>query len=81
MTTQAIFRTYRRGGDVIALFPDELDRLPGCVTAYQHVGQHTAASYNNVIASTRLATPSEYAELYDELARIGYDDLKIAKRR
>lgn len=77
----SITTTLDAHGDVIALFPDNLDRLPGCVTAYQHVGQHSIAAYDNVIRATKPSTSVEYAELYDELVRIGYDDLKIAKRR
>lgn len=82
MSTRVIFRTFRHGGDVIALFPSiPWDRQGFSVTSYQHIGQHGAADYSGVIRATRPATPSEYEELYDELVRIGYDDLKIAKRR
>jgi len=72
--TIVIFRKDRTGWkDCFALFPelpsDEHGRL---CTAYQHVGQHSAADYYGCIAQSDPATPAEYADLLKELKRMGY---------
>lgn len=76
--TKVIFRKFKQGGDIIALFPEQTSRL--MVSSYMHVGQHSDADYNGVIAATIPAKESEYTELLAELKSIGYDDLKILKR-
>lgn len=76
--TRVAFRTYP-DGDVIALFPDEVER-DGTVTCYVHVGQHGGADYTGVVRRTRPATEEEAAELRSELESVGYDDLKPIKR-
>ena len=78
--TKVIFRIWRKGRDVIALFPS----LPGTYspttcTSYMHVGQHGSA-YAGVIHGTRLAKPDEYKPLLAELVSIGYTELRIVKR-
>lgn len=79
--TPVIFRRWRgRGGEVFALFPT-LAAGDGCVTSYQHVGQHDAANYALCMAKSRPALALEYAELLKELRKIGYDDLEIHRRR
>ena len=45
-----------------------------------HVGQHGAADYSHVIATTKPAMEKEYAGLLDELRQTGYDNIKIVKR-
>lgn len=71
-TEPVIFRTFRQGGDVIALFP----KLPGTndprtCESYMHVGQHAACSV--ALASVaRLATEQEAAPLRRELESLGY---------
>ena len=72
--TVVIFRKDRTGWkDCFALFPelpsDEFGRL---CTAYQHVGQHSAADYYGCIAQSDPATPAEYADLFKELEWRGY---------
>lgn len=76
--TEVVFRKFKQGGDIIALFPEQTNRL--MVGSYMHVGQHSDADYNGVISATTPATESEYAALLAELKSIGYDDLKILKR-
>lgn len=71
-TERVIFRTYPEG-DVIALLPDQPCWRAGRCTCYQRVGQHGTADYTAVVASTRRATPDEYAPLLRELERIGYN--------
>lgn len=70
--TRVCFRAFP-DGDIIALFPDEItDCIRHFCTSYQHIGQHSDASYD-LIHSLRHADPTEYAELYAELTAIGYD--------
>jgi len=88
MTTPVIFRKWKprpeyaeEGGDIIALFPTELGTNdPYTCSSYQHVGQHGSAEPLGVIQGTKLAKPSEYADLLKELKGIGYDDLKVYQR-
>lgn len=85
--TIVIFRKYVKTkwtpeygvGDIIALFPDEVDS-PGYINSYQHVGQHGSADYNTVMRMTKPAKPSEYAELKEELESMGYN-LEVKQKR
>lgn len=70
-----VFRVFKDGGDVIAFFPKQV-HPNGLVTSYQHVGQHSLASYPH--DGTRAAIPVEYADLYAELRSIGYK-LRVVK--
>lgn len=82
MTTPVIFRKWAKVGDIIALFPDIPADYAGLYCdSYMHVGQHGSANYDLILKSSVLATPEEYKELYDELVKVGYDDLKVCKRR
>ena len=76
--TVVVFRVWRKGGDVLALFPLE-DGGRGLCMSYQHVGQHGAADYGLCIGRTRPATPAEYSDLAAELREIGYE-LRIVRR-
>lgn len=79
-TTRVIFRRYP-DGQVITLFPDiPWSRRRGEITSYMHVGQHGAADYSHVIATTEPATEKEYAGLLNELRQTGYDNTRIVKR-
>lgn len=82
MQIKVIFRkwsTYRRDGEIIALFPE----LPGtndtdsCLS-YEHFGQH-GASDAGLSRVTVPARPAEYAALAKELRSIGYK-LTVIKR-
>jgi len=68
-----VFRKWRDGFGVIALFPE----LPADVhgrycDSYEHVGQHGGADYQGVIMNTTPANKEESVDLFEELARIGY---------
>lgn len=80
--TKVVFRKWRKGGDIIALFPD-FEVLPGnksyCMS-YEHAGQHGPADYGIVTRDTEPATPGEYADLKAELEQLGYN-LEIVSRR
>ena len=75
---KVIYRKFKEG-DIIALFPQIADKVNGwsCVS-YMHTGQHSGAN-PDIVYSTKLATPEEYAELHAELEKIGYNP-KPAKR-
>jgi hypothetical protein len=76
--TRVIFRAEVLGGEVTAVFPDEVADHRGHVSCYARIGQHGACSrgwYNK----TRPATECESAKLKTELERIGYN-LKVCQR-
>lgn len=75
--TTVIFRRFK-GGEVIALFPYEIEDWNGAIMSYMHIGQHSAATLG-LIDTTKLATPEQYAALQKELEGIGYV-LDIRKR-
>lgn len=71
--TLVIFRRWRDGGSIIALFPEIPSDINGWFCeAYEHVGQHGGADYQGVIAATKPVEPEDAADLAEELARIGY---------
>lgn len=81
--TLVVFRKFKKGGDIIALFPtEEVNQYTRDCMSYMHIGQHGAASYNMLVSAlnppTVQATPEEYADLKAELERIGY---KLVVRR
>ena len=79
-TTPVVFRRWRDGGAIIALFPGIPTDIHGqFCEAYEHVGQHGGADYHGVIRATQPAMPTEYRSLANELDRIGYR-LKPLKR-
>lgn len=76
--TKVVFRKFK-GGDVIALFPQEPATRDGweCMS-YMHVGQHGSAD-PMIVHDTKVAKPKEYAPLVAELLSLGYR-LDIHKR-
>ncbi|MEO9849236.1 MAG: hypothetical protein ABJF65_00295 [Reichenbachiella sp.] len=79
--TEVIFRKYKTQGDLIALFPYEIESYLGDVSCYQHVGQHGNAHYPSCIQRTVPASDQEVAALKQEL-EIYYDyKLILIKRR
>lgn len=70
---RVVFRRWRDGGGVIALFPELPADIHGIYCdSYEHVGQHGGADYLGVVRHTAPATPEESAALAAELTRIGY---------
>ncbi len=78
--TRVVFRRYS-DGQIIALFPDVpwSGRL-GEVASYMHIGQHGAADYRHVVATTKPATEKESAGLLNELRQVGYNNIRVIKR-
>ena len=80
--TKVIFRKFKNGFGIIALFPEHQDwSNPNLVMSYMHIGQHSQADYNHIISITKPATEEEYKDLYDELECVVGDDLKVYKKR
>jgi len=67
-------------GTIFALFPHDVCTTNGLVTHYQHVGQHGSADYRGCIASSKLATPEQYADLLAEMVSIGYEVTVLKKQ-
>ena len=68
-----VFRIWKDGGGVIALFPElPTDLLGWYCLSYEHVGQHAAAHYHGVVGRTLPASPEQYAALTRELSARGY---------
>ena len=75
-----VFRKWKDGFGVIALFPEIPTDLYGYYCeSYEHVGQHGGADYFGVIMNTRPASTEECADLAEELTNIGYQ-LRPIKR-
>lgn len=76
--TVVIFRKFKKGRDILALFPYIDGGLYFC-GSYQHVGQHSSADYDGCIKISTPAKKSEYSDLKKELENLGYN-LKVQKR-
>ena len=74
-----IFRKWKNGGGVIALFPFIKWDNSGLIASYEHVGQHGGASPLLTHAYTVPATEKDFAPLKAELEKIGYV-LRVLKR-
>ena len=78
--TEVVFRKFK-DGNVIALFPYNIENYNGDIVSYMHVGQHDIADYNLVVNNTKIATEEEYKELKNELENnMGYV-LKVIRKR
>lgn len=71
--TLVVFRKFKDGGDILALFPAEEYNADGGCMSYQRIGQHSGAYYSHCIAITCPASPEEFALLKKELESLGYD--------
>jgi hypothetical protein len=70
--------TEERG--VFAFFPMEKDRHNGEeYTSYSHNGQHTLCA-KSYFDRRRWANFHEYVDLYQEMVRIGYKNLKVLNK-
>lgn len=79
-TDVVVFRRWKDGFGIIALFPEIPADLDGrYCESYEHIGQHGAADYHGVVMATMPVVPREYADLAEELRQIGYN-LRRVKR-
>jgi hypothetical protein len=76
--TDVIFRKFK-DGDIIALFPYEIDNYHGDCLSYMHIGQHGGANYWHCLTITKPAMINEYEPLMRELISIGYE-LRIRQK-
>ena len=82
MRTPVIFRVWQERGRIAKSSRSS----PRCrltsyyVTSYQHIGQHCAADYGLCVKHSRPAQPAEYADLLEELTRVGYC-LRVMRRQ
>jgi hypothetical protein len=75
-----VFRRWRDGGDIIALFVEVPADLRGqFCQSYEHFGQHGGADYHGVIQQTLPVKPEDCTDLAEELTRIGYE-LRVIQR-
>ena len=73
LPTKVVFRKFKRGGDIIALFTQEPGTNDSSTCAcYQQGGQHGTMDlrHRGMLVT---ATPSEYAGLKAELESLGYN--------
>ena len=87
MKTPVIFRKFKDGGPVVAIFPAQAGDLDPTTTcgSYQTIGQQGEIGTLSAIALdyrkfTHMARFAEYTPLKEELERMGYD-LKVVGRR
>ena len=77
--TTVIFRKWD-DGQILALFPYDVNPNNYMVNSYMNLGQHSEADYFGCIESTKPAKHSEYYPLKLELESIGYD-LEVREKR
>ena len=71
--TIVVFRRWNSGFGIIALFPEHPSDYQGFFCdSYEHIGQHGGADYHGIIQASTPATRQEYADLKQELTRLGY---------
>jgi len=75
-----IFRKFKNGGDIIAIFPTIKADDNYNVLSYQHIGQHGACAIALTQAHTVQANGAEIMPLLLELKNLGYDNLVIVQR-
>jgi hypothetical protein len=78
--TKVVFRYDKKADEILAVFPEFVCRICGCVMTYAHIGQHGEADKEYIMKDTKPATEEQYRALYNELVAIGYNDLHILKR-
>lgn len=80
--TEVIFRKFKDGGDIVALFPNDVGTYhSSTMSSYMHVGQHGSADRTVVIGITVPATYDEYEGLKNELESDPYNyNLDVVKR-
>jgi hypothetical protein len=81
---KVIFRKFRNGNDVIAIFTNiswkSGDCNYGMHMSYQHIGQHAECNYFGILENTVLAKPEEYSDLQKELERIYQTEIVVMKK-
>ena len=73
-----IFRKDKTNENVIAFFRESFDGE--YIDTYEHIGQHSSASYSYYLNNTIPCNEEDYKGLLKELKDIGYEDIKMYKR-
>ena len=77
MKTKVIYRKFKDGEEIIAVFPElsypGFVSRKGLVLSYEHIGQHGEADYDHIIKMTTIAFPKDYEVLKAQLEDLGYD--------
>jgi hypothetical protein len=78
--TDVIFRRFKQGNDLIAIFPHIGETNNGVLT-YMHIGQHSGADYDTLLKNTKLVPDKRlYDDLRKELESMGYN-LRVITRQ
>lgn len=74
MPDLVIFRRWNDTGDIVAIFPEQPADAEGryCL-AYDELGQHIAADYEQVMRDTTAVSPTVCGRFAHELTLLGYD--------
>lgn len=75
---KVMFRKFK--GEVLAIFPYEVENQKGDVCCYAHIGQHSTCDYDYVVKNSKKPSEAEINDLKAELVSIGYE-LKIVSKR
>ena len=71
---------YTKNNEVFAFFPMEKDNNNGeNYTSYSHNGQHSRCA-KSYFDHRKWANFHQYVDLYQELVRIGYNDLEVLNK-
>lgn len=79
--TEVIFRKFKDGGEIIAVFPYDITPNFDIVGSYLHIGQHGECAYRYIISETVPAELKEYKELYVELQNHFNYRLKVVRKQ
>jgi len=74
---------FLRDTEVFAVFPGIQASVlrKDALLYYTHIGQHGRTDIDYCLGCEEVTKPSEYAELFEELERIGYELYVISKKR
>lgn len=74
MPDAVIFRRWNETGDLLALFPEQPADAEGryCL-AYDELGQHIAADYEQIMRDTTPVSPTQCGRFAHELTLLGYN--------
>lgn len=75
---KVMFRKFK--GEILAIFPYEVENKNGDVCCYAHIGQHSTCDYDYVVNNSKKASEAELSDLKAELIGIGYQ-LEIVSKR
>jgi hypothetical protein len=83
MMTDVVFLRELDGEDLFAVFPAHAACVgrTDLMVCYARIGQHSSASYDYCNVCEEVTDPDEFADLFVELERAGYELYVISKDR